>query len=96
MEGSRFTSVMKALHQGLQSRFMSVWTVAFDDEHVNDPAYRGDRLAILSAAFDPQTWCLDLYLSPDLATRARAHLKTVFMEEYDRQQLAAGVAEGNI
>ena len=87
------TSVLKALSEGLKLRFTDRWEAAYSPENIDDDDYRGDRLALLSAAFDPQTWCLELHLSQVLSDRVKAHLKSIFLEEYRRQTaLVAAVA----
>lgn len=85
---------MKALNTELKSLFLEVWIRAFSDDKIDDPEYRGDRLAMLSAALDPQTWCLDLYLNSDLAARVRVQLKVEFDAEYTRRAVDAPSPEG--
>ena len=83
-EGSRFNAVMRAINTRLKERFENVWTTAFQPEQLEDTAYEGARIAVFAAMLDPSTWCIERYLQPQLAQRAREAFKGRFVAELER------------
>jgi len=84
IEGSRFNAIVDSLLTGLNDRFVNKWTEAFMDANVLDADFESDRLALLAASLDPATWVLEQCVSEAVASRVRAHLKRLFMEELNR------------
>jgi len=83
--GSRFNAIVDGLHAELTTLFVNKWTEAYSAEHIGDPAYEADRLALIACALDPQTWVLEECVSETLAARVKEHLRQLFMAEYNRE-----------
>jgi hypothetical protein len=84
IEGSRFNAIVDALLTGLNDRFVNKWSDAFTDANILNHDYESDRLALLAAALDPATWVLEQCVSETVASRVRAYLKRLFMDELNR------------